>query len=322
MEHGVMHTNSHVDPQDMTNMGDLRKKMPVTFWTFLIGGFALSGFPLITAGFWSKDEILADAFGHGHLLVFVVLAISALLTAFYTMRQITMTFLSPARTEAAKHASETPWTMTLPLSILAVFALGAGWVGIPEHFPVLGGLIPNWFHEFVGSTLHEHPEVLPFNVIPLMTSIGVASLGLLGGWLVYRNYKNGEVDPLAKLLGPVHTLLKNKYYIDELYSAALIKPAIWLSEVFATKWIDQGLIDGVLHTVAMTVAPVGSFLRNKFDIPIINGLIGDSTANLTREAGKAMRPIQTGRIQNYMFMALFGLALISGVFLVIMRVIP
>ena len=79
VEHGVFHTGEHVDPQDMFNMGGLRKKMPITFWTFLIGGFALSGFPLITAGFWSKDEILADAFGHGHWAVFVTLALAALL---------------------------------------------------------------------------------------------------------------------------------------------------------------------------------------------------------------------------------------------------
>ncbi len=86
MEHGVHHTHDHVDPQNMFSMGGLRSKMPLTFWTFLIGGLALSGFPLITAGFWSKDEILADAFAHDHLAVFGVLALAALLTAFYTMR--------------------------------------------------------------------------------------------------------------------------------------------------------------------------------------------------------------------------------------------
>ena len=116
MEHGVLHTgNHHVDPQDMFNMGGLRKKMPITFWTFLIGGFALSGFPLITAGFWSKDEIFADAFAHGHIVIFITLALAAFLTAFYTMRQITLTFLGEPRTTEAEHAQETPWTMTTPL---------------------------------------------------------------------------------------------------------------------------------------------------------------------------------------------------------------
>ncbi len=105
MEHGVLHTGEHIDPQDMYNMGGLRKKMPVTFWTFLFGGLALSGFPLITAGFWSKDEILADAFAHAPI-VFIVLALAALLTAFYTARQITLIFLGEPRTKAADHAVE------------------------------------------------------------------------------------------------------------------------------------------------------------------------------------------------------------------------
>ncbi len=102
MEHGVLHTDEQIDPQDMFNMGGLRHKMPVTFWTFLIGGLALSGFPLVTAGFWSKDEILAGAFNGGHLVVFIVLALAALLTAFYTMRQITLTFLGEPRTQVGR----------------------------------------------------------------------------------------------------------------------------------------------------------------------------------------------------------------------------
>ncbi len=87
------------------------------------------------------------------------------------------------------------WTMTLPLVILAVFAVVIGWVGIPEDFPVLGGLLPNWFHEFVGGTLLEHPEALPFNYLPLLTSLVVALGGLFLGWLVYRNVKAGASRP-------------------------------------------------------------------------------------------------------------------------------
>ena len=97
MEHGVFHSGEHVDAQDMFNMGGLRRRMPLTFWTFLAGGLALSGFPLITAGFWSKDEIFASTFD-GHMAVFVTLAAAAFLTAFYTMRQITLTFLGEPRT--------------------------------------------------------------------------------------------------------------------------------------------------------------------------------------------------------------------------------
>src|SRR5512134_2137937 len=241
MEHGVLHTGSHqVDPQDMYNMGGLRKKMPVTFWTFLIGGFALSGFPLVTAGFWLKDEILADAFGHGHWAVVLTLALAALLIAFYTMRQITLTFLGEPRTPEAEHARETPWTMTLPLVILSVFAVTYGWVGIPEHFPVLGGLVPNWLHEFVGGTLAEHPEAVEFNWTPLLTSLVVALGGLYAGWLVYRNVNSPAEDRFQI------PLLKNKYYFDEFYDRTFVKPAYWFAENVVYKFLDQGVIDGFL----------------------------------------------------------------------------
>jgi NADH-quinone oxidoreductase subunit L len=312
MEHGVLHTGSHIDPQDMFNMGGLRKKMPVTFWTFLIGGFALSGFPLVTAGFWSKDEILADAWGHGHFLVFATLALAALLTAFYTMRQITLTFFGEPRTDAAHHAQETPWTMTLPLAILAVFSVAAGWVSIPEHFPVLGGLLPNWFHGFVGGTLVEHPEAVAFNIVPLLTSLVVALGGLYLGWLVYRGTTAGAQDPVEKAVPGLHRILKNKYYFDELYDRVFVQPAYWLSETFTSAWMDRGVIDGFLHWVAMVSGIIGNALRNYIDKPIINGLIGDGTANVVRKFGFTLRGIQTGRIQQYMIGALVTLAFFSA----------
>ena len=307
MEHGVMHTGNHkVDPQDMFNMGGLRKKMPITFWTFLIGGFALSGFPIVTAGFWSKDEILADAFGHGHTVIFGTLAFAAFLTAFYTMRQITLTFLGEPRTKEAEHAHETPWTMTTPLVVLSVFAVTYGWVGIPEHFPLLGGLVPNWFHEFVGSTLHEHPEALEFSIVPLLTSLGVALGGLGLGWLVYRNVNSPAEDRLQ--IG----LLKNKYYFDEIYDVVFVKPAYWLAENVIYKFMDQGVIDGILHFFGPATGGVGSTIRNYFDIPVINHLIGDGSADATYWIGKNLRPIQTGRIQQYLILSLILLFVVGG----------
>jgi NADH-quinone oxidoreductase subunit L len=307
MEHGVLHTGNHkVDPQDMFNMGGLRKKMPITFWTFLIGGFALSGFPLITAGFWSKDEILADAFGHGHWAVFGTLALAAFLTAFYTMRQITLTFLGEPRTKEAEHAQETPWTMTTPLVVLSVFAVAYGWVGIPEHFPVLGGLVPNWFHEFVGSTLAEHPEAVEFNWIPLLTSLVVALGGLTLGYFVYRNVKSQSEDRLQI------PLLKNKYYFDEAYDFLFIKPATWFAETFVYKWMDQGVIDGILHAFGPVTDGIGSAIRNYFDLPVINRLIGDGSADVTYWFGGKMRAVQTGRVQQYLMFALVTFVIIGA----------
>jgi NADH-quinone oxidoreductase subunit L len=300
VEHGVLHTGEHVDPQDMYNMGGLRKKMPVTFWTFLIGGLALSGFPLVTAGFWSKDEILADALAH-NLPVFLTLAIAALLTAFYTMRQITLTFLGEARTAAAEHATETPWTMTGPLLILSVFAIGFGWVGIPHDF--LGLHLPeNWFHHFIGATLAEEPKAIVFSWWPLLTSLLVSLGGLSLGWLVYRNTAQGALDPLEKMLGPVYAFLKNKYYFDELYSLIFIRPTRWIAEVFTTK-MDRGLIDGLLHIIARLAWQTGDWLRNRFDLPIIHRA-GDLSAELTQWSGRTLRLTQTGRIQAYLISSL------------------
>jgi NADH-quinone oxidoreductase subunit L len=315
MEHGVHDTNEHIDTQDMFNMGGLRRKMPLTFWTFLIGGFALSGFPILTAGFWSKDEILADAFANGYIVVFIVLALAALLTAFYTMRQITLTFLGVPRTNAAEHAHESVWTMTLPLIVLAVFAVGAGWVGVPEDFPLLGGLLPNWFHEFVGATLLEHPSAIEFNFLPLLTSLVVALGGLFLGWWVYRDVRYGEADPLEAPLGPIYQLLKNKFYFDELYDTVFVRPAYWFAETFTSKWIDQGLIDGILHAVARFSLNLGSFLRNAIDLPIINGAV-DLFSDGVKKFGHGIRVMQTGRVQGYLIVSVIFAGLLLSYFLI------
>ena len=299
MEHGVFRTGNHkFDPQDMFNMGGLKSKMPITFWTFLIGGFALSGFPLVTAGFWSKDEILADAFGHGHLYILATLAVAAFLTAFYTMRQITLTFLGEPRTEEANHAHETPWTMTLPLVILSVLAIGYGWVGIPEDFPLLGGLVPNWIHEFAGGTLAQHPEAGEFHPVPLLTSIIVALGGLSLGYLVYRNVNSPAEDKLQ--LG----FLKNKYYMDEIYNAVFVKPAIWFADKVVYQIMDKGFIDGILHLFGPGTQGIGDGIRNYFDLPFINRFFGDGSANVTYFSGERLRALQTGRIQQYLMLAL------------------
>lgn len=315
MEHGVHQTHAHVDPQNMFNMGGLRRRMGRTFWTFLIGGLALSGFPVLTAGFWSKDEILADAFGHGHLAIFLTLAAAALLTAFYTMRQITLTFLGQPRTVAVEHAHESVPSMTLPLLVLSVFAVGAGWVGIPEHFPLLGGLVPNWFHEFVSGALLETPPAAPFSWIPLLTSATVALVGLLLGWLVYRRHPAGAADPLQKPLGPIYTLLQRKYYFDELYDLAFVRPAYWLAETVVYRWLDRGLIDGFLHAVGRLALRMGSALRNYIDLPVVNGT-ADRLSEAIKRAGRELRALQTGRVQQYLIVGMTFTALLISYVLV------
>jgi len=302
MEHGVLHIKQPVDPQDMLNMGGLRKKMPLTFWTFLVGGFALSGFPLVTAGFWSKDEILSGAFNNGQYVIFSVLALAALLTAFYTMRQITLTFLGAPRSKAAEYAHESQPVMTLPLVVLALFAVSAGWVGIPEYFPLVGGLLPNWFEEFVGSMLvGVHPKSQP-SLLPLVTSIVVAIGGLLLGWLAYRGVKT-RTDPLEKPLGVFYKLFINKYYVDAIYVYIFYRPAAWLAETFSYRWLDLGIIDGFLHATGRFSVWLGGKLRTLFDIPVVNGA-GDAAAHRTRDIGSFLRSLQTGHVQQYMAAAI------------------
>jgi NADH-quinone oxidoreductase subunit L len=315
MEHGVLHTGKHeVDSQNMFNMGGLRQKMPVTFWTFLIGGFALSGFPILTAGFWSKDEILAETFNSGHVLTFAVLALAALLTAFYTMRQITLTFLGEPRTDVAEHAQETKWTMTLPLVVLSVFAVGIGWIGIPKTFPLLGGLNLSWFQDFVGKMVSEGEAAVGHSLVPLITSLVVALGGLYLGWLVYRKAQAGARDPLEAAVPGLHKLLKNKYYFDEIYGFLFIRPAVWISDVFTSVWMDKMVIDGALHAVGRFTLWLGGFFRNVIDLPVWNRG-GDALGQGVRQTGKSMQPLQSGRIQQYMITALFVVLVVAAVFI-------
>ncbi|HRL10462.1 MAG TPA: NADH-quinone oxidoreductase subunit L [Aggregatilineales bacterium] len=330
--HGHDDHGHHFDPQDMMNMGGLSKRIPVTWITFLIGGLSLAGFPLITAGFWSKDEILADAwlgtkelFGP-HALVFFLLAIAAFLTAFYTARQLCLTFLGEPRTEAAKHAglggrrSIVSITMQLPLIILAFFAIFAGFVGVPTDFPLLGGIFsPNGivFKEFVKYSLiaELRADAPPFDWIPVLTSFAVALGGLGLGYLMYgrRPLTAGEPDPLVRILGPMHGILKNKYYFDELYQIVLIKPAQAVS-AFVADMIDRGVIDGILHLIGRVSAWIGD-LAKTFNLWLIDG-VGDGIPMGIARFGGWFRKLQTGRVQNYLLLAALFAIIIGMVFAV------
>jgi len=330
MEHGHHHVAHHghggghghdeaFDANDMRYMGGLLQKMPRTGWTFIIGGLALSGFPILTAGFWSKDEILSFAWNE-NTLVFVTLALSALLTAFYTGRQIFMTFFGQPRTEAAAHGHESPGSMTWPLIILAVFALLGGFVGVPEDFPLLGSILGgNPFHHFVGEvveTVGVHLAHHHFSWGPVGVSVLVALGGLFLGWLVYgrKPMASGEVDPLKRWLGPVHTVLENKYYVDELYRAVFIRPTVAVSKkVYA--WLDRGLIDGILHTVAKGAYTAGEGNR-WFDKKVVDRTV-DLVAIMIGSVGKSFRSLQTGRVQNYLLVAAVSVAVFVAFYLVL-----
>jgi NADH-quinone oxidoreductase subunit L len=195
--------------------------------------------------------------------------------------------------------------MTLPLVVLSVFAVAIGWIGIEPGFPVLGGLVPDWLGEFLGSMLGEHGgHAAGHNILPILTSIVLATGGLLLGWLVYRNFSNRESkDPLERLTGAFYKVMQNKYYFDELYALIFIRPSQWISETFTYKWLDLKIIDGILHGIARIGMWLGRVFRNVFDLPVINGA-GDAVGEGTRGFGSVLRRIQTGRVQQYMVIAL------------------
>lgn len=320
MEHGAHHSHEHIDPQDMRNMGGLAARMPVTHLTFLIGGLSLAGFPFVTAGFWSKDEILADALAHGHTTVLVVLLLAAFLTAFYTMRQIAMTFWGAPRTESAAHAHESAWTMTLPLVILAFFAVTAGYVGVHHEFPVLGHLLgSNPFEHFLMGALPAELEGFSFSWTPVMLSVLVGLGGLLAGWLIYgrRPLAAGAADPVQAALGPVHTLLGNKYYLDEFYQAAFVVPAKWISSVFVSHILDRGIIDGLLHSLARLMMGIGSgtVLFEKWGV----NYVPDQLADGVQATGNGSRFVQTGQVQTYLLGVVVAVLAMTATLLIAAR---
>ena len=199
-------------------------------------------------------------------------------------------------------------------------AVDIGWIGIPEEFPGLGGILPNLVHQVSYTLLPAGSEMegLPFNIAPLLTSIGVAGLGLLLGWAVYRRSAAGELDPLKKLLGPVHTLLENKYYFDELYDIVFVRPSIWFSETFTYLWMDRGLIDGILHTLARLAFSLGGIFKNRFELPVISGG-ADAIGSGFKIFGRNFRMIQSGRIQEYLTRALAAVVLIAALFYLLLQ---
>ncbi len=325
--HGMEHAHHHLlhegheeklwlpfDPNDMRFMGGLLNRMPKTAWTFIAGGLSLSGFPLLFSGFWSKDAILGSAWLTGHSVVFWTLAIAAFFTAFYTTRQICMSFCGQPRTAMAEHVSESPGTMTTPLMIIALVAIGGGWFGIPTAFPGLGLLVHNPFHHFIApymTYLGLHVEAEPFLWGPLLVSFTVVLSGIFFGWLLYgwHPMKVGAPDPLEEPLGPLWTLLHNKYWIDEFYNATIIALTIWLARELAL--FDKVVIDGIVNGVGYLVRLVSRWLRYVFDEIIIEGIV-NGMATISNWFGEWTRQIQTGQVQNYLFAIMLTLVVLLG----------
>ena len=289
------------DPQDMRNMGGLIKRMPLTGWTFVVGALSLCGFPLITAGFWSKDEILASAWSGNNLIVFVTLALAAFLTAFYTTRQVMLTFFGTPRTAAAEHAPESVRSMTWPLVAIAPFAIALGWFGIPAAFPGLGALFPNWIEHFMEpyiEYLHLHVAHPEFSVVPLLTSFVVALGGITLGWFVYgRGYTWEQTDPTRKALGPLWMVLHRKYYVDELYNNTIIALAKGMSKFLYwvdDLWIIDPIVDGIGKLAVMISTATAAF-----DKYVVDGLV-NLMGWISSKLGQVLRNTQDGQVQVYL----------------------
>ena len=267
--------------QDMRKMGGLKDKLPVTYWTMVIGSLALAGIPGFS-GFFSKEEILAEAWGAGGLgkTLAVVGLVTAFMTAFYSFRLIFVAFWGESRVDPhhAEHLHEPSWTMTMPLIVLAILSIFAGYFGIP-HFiePVLQG--PGG-HD--GTTAHDGPLLL--KLIAIAMGVG----GIAAAWVVYVK-SPGLPDRLAEKWRQAYDYSFHKWYVDELYDRTIIKPTVALANGLWKK-VDVAVIDAMVNGVG-------------------------SAALLWAQS---MRVVQSGQVQHYALAMALGAVTILGVYLLFM----
>jgi len=268
----IIHAMHH--EQDIWKMGALRKKMPVTFWTFMVGTLALAGFPGLS-GFYSKDAIL-DAAHHESLLLFILgIGVSAL-TTFYMFRLVFVAFLGSERTHEAGHAHESSGVMVWPLRILAVASIVGGVIDIDNLFSSV--FPPHDKNPLSQGILAE--LVYPFQHAPIAACSGFAAfaVGLFAAWKLYANAKT---DPLPEKLGGLSRAMANRFYFDEIYEATVIRIHDAIAAI--SDWIDRWIVEG-------------------FCIGLVRG-----GTDLT---GRALRLVQTGNLQTYAFLFVLGVAVV------------
>ena len=313
-----MKHETHFDAQDMRNMGGLRTKMKVTFWVYLVGALALSGIvPL--AGFWSKDEILTEASALNPA-VYWLLLLAAFLTALYMGRQILMVFFGESRSEPVAHATESPAIMTVPLVILAGLSVVGGFINFPS-VNTFTHWLANTFSAVAEGTAGGEAAPAGFNFVIATVSTILAVGGLLLAWYLYMNrvhemrrlpQNQRADDPLRPILGPVFTLLENKYWVDEFYGYIVVKPYEWLSGFLADK-VDWNFWHDFFHDTIL----VGGFngatrlLSGPIDLGFIDG-ISNFLADGFKELAGQMRKIQSGFVRNYALSILIGVICIIG----------
>jgi NADH-quinone oxidoreductase subunit L len=289
----AVHTN------DMWSMGGLRTKMPITALAYFFATLAISGcWPF--SGFYSKDEILAAAYNH-NIVIFALLALAALMTSFYMFRSLFLTFAgTPRDKDKFHHAHESPFTMTVPLMILAVLSIGLGF-SLWYH-----GNLSHWIswgaHEAQAASHGEGHDM--GHKIVLLTSLMVFAFGLLGAAFVYLT-KPSKDDFLAQKLAPLHKLLSNRYYVDEFYLALITHVYHPLSRFLARidyDILDQKIVDGV-GLSGRGFSWLGSLLDDKF----VDKVLVDGNGSVVNWLGKGVRRLQSGLAQSYLFWMAIGL---------------
>src|ERR1043166_8406119 len=283
--------------QDMTKMGGLRHHMPRTFITYFLSTLAIMGFPG-TAGFFSKDGILEEAFARGGPGLWFAGLCGAGLTAFYMWRQVFMTFFGESRADehTKHHLHESPPVMTWPLIILALGAFPVGILGLP------GFIGHNRFEEWLEPVFgHGHVEVAPLShETGLLLTVVSVTVALLGFGLAYLMYYRKSLAPerISSVAGGLfYRLSYNKYYIDEIYQVIFVNGTLLLARIGSL--FDQYVIDGIVDGSASLTRFV-SWLNGLIDLYIVDGIV-NAIANITFWIGNQFRKIQTGNINNYLY---------------------
>jgi len=282
-----------VHSNNMSEMGGLRRPMPVTFWTFLIGSAALAGIPPL-AGFWSKDELLVSA-SQGHQVVFVVLLLTALITAFYTTRMVMLTFFGQFRGHG--HPHESPVSMTAPLVALAGATVGVGFLGASFAKAV-----------FFKWVYFGEPEAIHFVPWVAALSVGAALSGVLVGYSVYR--KARERDPVLAM-GPLTTLLVRKYFLDDIYLKGIVFPIRDKVSAFVY-WTNQNVLDGAVNGAGWLAKAVSRRVDG-FDTSVVDGAV-NGVAQTAGFTGGILRYLQSGNVQRYAVFLFTGVVVLAVVF--------
>ncbi|RPI86600.1 MAG: NADH-quinone oxidoreductase subunit L [Chloroflexi bacterium] len=339
MEHGLEHVehdqrlrrslkgHGHdFDVQDMRNMGGLRDRMKTTFWVYLIGAVALAGIPPL-AGFWSKDEILAEGL-HLNIPVYILLTITALLTAFYAGRQVFMVFFGSPRTEPPAHAVESSPIMTIPLMVLAFLAFFGGLLNLPSLHTFTDWLMHTLMLEEAGAAEavgEAAAAEAAFNPTVAIISTVLAVGGFALAWYIYRRVTERQKsipparrpdDPLRPALGPVFTGMEKKWWVDELYDAIIVRPYKWLSQ-FLADVIDWRFWHDWFHdtVIAGGYRRISQFLSEPVDMGVIDRFANRLADSIQSLAARG-RLIQTGFVSSYALSVFIGVMLIIGYFMV------